>query len=198
MFSAPTFHVEGFHDCVHRDISLHLLLARGLLLRFGQNMSRRYRPLLNRGKPFFGQSQSLFIRNISGDSQYRIVRCIVAIIKRFYLIEGSPFDMGYVTTYYRPAIWVTKISHFAYQSRNIAIRLIQCPLFEFLNDNCFLYVEATLRKVQSQHAVRFQPKGGLYILPRDYGIVICNIITRPCVVLASCLLQFGIEIRHMK
>ena len=55
-----------------------------------------------------------------------------------------------------------------------------------------------LGKIQPQHSVGFQPKGSLYILPGNYRIIICNVITRPCIVFTSGLLQRRIEIGDMK
>ena len=80
---------------------------------------------------------------------------------------------------------------------DIAIRLVQATLLEFLHHHRALHLKALLAECQFQHTVGLQPKADFHIRLGNRQVVIGNIIVCPCVVFTTCLLQRSVIIGNM-
>ena len=71
----------------------------------------------------------------------------------------------------KPLIRVVPVTQTVNVHHQVAVRLVEAGLLELLHHHLLLHVESLLAEGEGGHAVGFQPKGGLYVVGRQYNIV---------------------------
>ena len=68
---------------------------------------------------------------------------------------------------------------------DIAVRPIDIMFLEFFADHIALHIERTFAEIKMQHAVAFQPERCLYVIDRQYIVVVGEVVRGESIVGAS-------------
>ena len=190
-------HVKRHVQSINRNRTLYRHAAyRGLECFFGQltytDVSRRYA-----AKPFLSQPDCFVKRNMSCHSKNRVIRRIKAEKKIFHFLKCGIRYMANLFPDGGPAVRMSLIRHFPKQMGSISVGLVQVSLLKLFDNYLTLYLQTAGREIKTQHTVAFQPKTCFHILVRQGYIIIRNVVVRPCVILASCILHGRIIIGHV-